>query len=319
MSTDARGIVFVDGVRRPAGGETISVFDRGFLYGDSVFEVIRTYGGRPFGVDEHVARLHRSAGKTAIDLPFAESTTRAEILRAIDDAGYAESYVRVMITRGSEGALGLDPDLAGAPTRVVIVAPLVLPPAAVYRDGVAVAVISTLRATDGTAAEGAKSSNYLANLLALREAKRRGAYEPLFVVARDAQPLDAAEILEGGTSNVFVVETDRSAPSSIPPRPTLVTPPLGRILGGITRAHVLSAAKAMGLSVREEPITLGRARAADEIFLTSSIREIVPVVRLLDEREHTIGSGRPGPVVRQIHRAFRAHVGAAHAAMPWES
>lgn len=301
------GFVLIDG----APETKISVYDRGFLYGDSVFEVIRTYAGKPFGLDEHVARLHRSAAKIAMELPWDEAFLNDEILRAVREAGYAESYIRVVVTRGV-GKLGLDPDLGGTPTRVIMIHPLTLPPLPVYRDGVAVSVIESVRATDGTTAEGAKSSNYLANLLALREAKQQGAYEPLFVVRRADQPLDEAEVLEGGTSNVFAVFTEGA-------RKILVTPPERRILGGITRKHVLEAAPTAGFEVRVEPISLARFCAAEELFLTSTVREMVSIVRVIRHgRAEVVGAGVPGPRTRELHRAFRERVGAAELPLPWE-
>ena len=305
MSAPTDGVVLIDGARVDAAHAVVSIYDRGFLYGDSVFEVIRTYGGAPFGLRDHVARLHASAGKLAIDPTWDQSALVTEIEGAVRDAGFSESYVRIVVTRGT-GPLGLDPDLARTPTRVVLVHPLALPAAPVYRDGVAVLVADAPRATDGTRAQGAKASNYLANLLALKEAKARGAYEPLFVDrgASGASP----EVLEGGTSNVFAIFDD-----------VLVTPPLGRILSGITRRYVLEAAPQVGLRVEESTLTLARLCAADEAFLTSTIREVVPIVRVLDgATTHAIGAGAPFPRVRELHRAFRRHVGAPSSPMPWE-
>jgi branched-chain amino acid aminotransferase len=292
-----KGTVLIDGARE--ADPRVSVYDRGFLYGDSVFEVIRTYGGKPFGLAEHVARLHRSAAKIAMNLPWTEQALLDEINGAVREANHPEAYIRVIVTRGV-GQLGLDPDLADVPTRVVMIHPLTLPPLPVYRDGVAVLIVSSQRATDGTAAEGAKSSNYLANLLALREAKKQGCYEPVFELE--------GLVLEGGTSNVFAVEGT-----------TLITPPERRILGGITRKHVLEAAPSIGLTVKSEPITLQRFRSADELFLTSTVREVVPIVRIVDASgTHPIGSGAPGATTRKIHEAFRRHVGAKTSPMPWE-
>lgn len=288
--------VWIDGRREE--DPRVSVYDRGFLYGDSVFEVIRTYGGKPFGLDEHVARLHRSAGKLAMELPWTERALLDEIERAVAEDAFDESYIRVIVTRGA-GTLGLDPELADRPMRVVMIHPLTLPKTEVYRDGVAVWIVDSMRATDGTAAEGAKSSNYLANLLALREAKKHSAYEPVFIDrARN-------EVLEGGTSNVFAVKNG-----------VLFTPPERRILEGITRKHVLAAAK---IEARIEPLSLEAFRSADELFLTSTIREVVPIVQIKDSSGSCpVGQGVPGPVTRAIHRAFRAHVGANTSSMPWE-
>jgi branched-chain amino acid aminotransferase len=304
LSIDS-GVVFVDGERRSPERAVVSVYDRGFLYGDSVFEVIRTYGGQPFGLAEHVERLHRSAAKLAIELPWTPAALIEELAAEVREAGFAESYVRVVVTRGA-GPLGLDTDLAERPTRVTLVHPLTLPPAQVYRDGIAVLVTSSARATDGTAAEGAKASNYLANLLALRAAKARGAYEPLFVEASGGS--GERLVLEGGSSNVFAVFGDR-----------LVTPPERRILSGVTRRYVLASAEAAGLRPEIADLPLSALLRADEACITSTVREIVPVVRVVDaEREHSIGSGAPGPAVRRLHHAFRAHVGVAVGRMPWE-
>jgi branched-chain amino acid aminotransferase len=300
------GVVFIDGERRTPERAVVSVYDRGFLYGDSVFEVVRTYGGKPFGLEDHVARLHASAHKLAMHLPWSEAALVAEILDAVRTAGFSESYVRVVVTRGS-GPLGLDLDLASSPMRVVLVHRLHLPARAVYADGVALYVVDAPRATDGTAAQGAKASNYLANLLALHEAKTHGAFEPLFV-ERDV-------VLEGGTSNVFAVKGS-----------DLFTPPLGRILGGITRKYVLEAAKSLGMRITVAPLALDALLCADEVFITSTIREVVPVVEVIVAADAAsdagnakrIGDGRPGPVTRALHRGFRSYVGAPSVTMPWE-
>ncbi len=303
MSSVPPGIVVVDGVRRAASEAVVSVYDRGFLYGDSVFEVVRTYGGVPFRLDDHITRLHASAAKLAITPTWTEAELHAEILAAVRDAGFAESYVRIVVTRGA-GPLGLDPELADTPLRVVLVHPLTLPAGGVYRDGVGVLVVTAPRATDGTSAQGAKASNYLANLLALRDAKKVGAYEPLFVELAGEETW----VLEGGTSNVFAVRGNE-----------LITPPLGRILGGITRHYLLEAAPAAGLTVRVAPMTLAELLSADEVLISSTVREVVPVVRVVvGDSTHPIGSGSVGPRVRAIHRAFRAHVGAPTSPMPWE-
>jgi branched-chain amino acid aminotransferase len=292
------GVVFIDGERRTPERAVVSVYDRGFLYGDSVFEVVRTYGGKPFGLDDHVARLHASAQKLAMHLPWSERALVDEVLGAVKIAAFPESYVRVVVTRGT-GPLGLDPDLASTPMRVVLVHPLHLPARTVYADGVALYVVDAPRATDGTAAQGAKASNYLANLLALHDAKSHGAFEPLFI--------EGDKVLEGGTSNVFAVKQN-----------DLFTPPLGRILGGITRKYVIEAAKAQGMNVVVAPLSVDALLAADEVFITSTVREVVPVTAVIvgaDTRR--IGDGRPGVCTRALHRGFRSHVGAPADPMPW--
>ncbi len=298
MGDGGRGrAVSIDGAVAPPGEEKVSVYDRGFLYGDAVFEVIRVYGGRPFALGEHLGRLRLSAERVAIELPCGDEELEGEIERTVAAAGGGESYVRVMVTRGS-GPLSLDPSSARSPLRVILVEPVAAPPRTAYANGIALASMQALRAVDGTAAAGAKVTNYLSNLLALRDAKARGAAEALVV---DGE----GNVVEGATSNVFAVVGG-----------ALVTPPVSAgILAGITRRHVLAAARASGMLVEEARLPLTTLYAADEAFITSSIREVLPVVRV-DDR--AIGAKRPGPVARRLHRALREAAGVGDRPMPWE-
>jgi branched-chain amino acid aminotransferase len=279
--------VMIDGELRPPAGWHVSVFDRGFLYGDSVFETLRTYRGVPFELGVHMDRLARSAALVFIDLPVPRATLETEVLAALRAGQNPESYVRVMVTRG-QGAMGLDPALAERPTRVIIVQPLTPPPERLYSEGVAAITYRTQRHVDATSAVGAKVGNYLVSVLAMREASRVGAVEALIVDARGA-------VLEGGTSNVFLVEKGR-----------LITPDVSAgILAGVTRAHLLEVAHTLGVAVELRSPSIGDAYAADELFISSSIRELMPVVRL-DDR--VIGSGKPGPVFARLLAAFRERV-----------
>ncbi|WP_437297326.1 aminotransferase class IV [Sorangium sp. So ce426] len=323
-------LVSIDGVIHRPEEARVSVYDRGFLYGDSVFETIRTYGGEPFALEEHLARLERSAERIAIALPIPRDELGREVvalLRAATAAGSAgatagaqgsasaagsaaplESTIRVMLTRGS-GPLGLDPSHAGAPLRVILVEPLKPLPGGLYRGGIAVVTIRTQRA--GDAAPGAKVSNYLESLLALREARAAGAHEALIL-----DP--SGHVVEGTTSNVFLVERRPAAHEGAEdPGHLLITPPKeAGILVGITRAHVMHVAGELGMPVCCEPVTMARLLAAEEVFITSSLREIVPVVRV---DAHTIGAGVPGPKTRALHAAFRRRVGAGAMPLPWET
>ena len=276
----------------------VSVFDRGFLYGDSVFETLRTYGGRPFALAQHVDRLAQSARKVFIDLPVDAATLCAEIAAACQQAlrpelgdeppapaPPAELYIRLMVTRGV-GALGLDPGLATDPLRVLIVTRLSPPPPEVYEQGISVVTYRVMRLADHTEATGAKLGNYLVAVLATRKAAA--------ALAKEALIVDGAErVLEGATSNVFWVEGDE-----------LRTPgPDAGILDGITRQHVLQVAALLGKKVRLETPTLSQILAAREVFISSSVRELVPVVAVDGQR---IGSGTPGPITLELLAAFRA-------------
>jgi branched-chain amino acid aminotransferase len=277
-------LVMIDGELRSAEHASISVFDRGFLYGDSVFETLRTYGGKPFAVEEHLGRLQRSADLVAIELPVSRAVIREEIERAILAAGNRESYVRVMITRGT-GELGLDPGLAHHPLRVIIVAPLEPPRPEAYARGIAAITFRTQRATDETEAVGAKVGNYLVAVLAMRAARAAGADEALIVDASGC-------IVEGATSNVFIVREGR-----------VVTPPEDAgILPGITRAHLIRVCGEQGIPVDFRALPAAEVQAADEIFVSSSIRELLPVVRLDGQ---PIAGGIPGPLTQGLHREFR--------------
>jgi branched-chain amino acid aminotransferase len=230
-----------------------------------------------------------------IDMPVSPADFAMEVRLAVRAARNPESYARAMLTRGS-GPVGLDPALAGAPLRVILVEPLSLPPASAYRDGVKVITVRTARPADS--AHGAKVGNYLASLLALQQAKAAGAHEALILDA-------AGHVVEGTTSNVFVARGGE-----------LVTPPDDAgILPGITRAHLLDVARETGRAVTFARLTPADLAAADEVFITSSLREIIPVVFVDD---HRIASGRPGPVTRALHAAFRTRVGLGAEPMPWE-
>jgi branched-chain amino acid aminotransferase len=290
-------IVSIDGETLAPEAAKVSVFDRGFLFGDSVFEVLRTYSGGPFALEEHLARLERSAGRVGIRMPVDRVTLRREVLDALSAAGGGESYVRIVITRGS-GPLSLDPDTATAPLRVILVESVKGPSREAYVRGIEAATVATRRAVDETPAAGAKVGNYLANLLAIREAKSRGAQEALII---DTE----GHVVEGASSNVFAVAGG-----------ALVTPPESAgILAGITRAHLIAEARRRGFALTERPLDPEELYGADEVFITSSIREVLPVVRV-DGR--TIGGGVPGPVTRSMHRAFRELVGLGGQPMPWE-
>jgi branched-chain amino acid aminotransferase len=279
-------LVALDGRILPAAEASVSVFDRGFLYGDSVFEVFRTYGGVPFGFAEHMARLGRSAERALIPLPCSLEQFSSEVEQTIAATGNAETYVRVVLTRGVGSALGLSPSLGQKPLRVVMAMELPPMPAAMYEQGIGVISYRTERIADHTSASGAKLSNYLISVLATHEAEKAGASEAI-IVDRSGQ------VVEGSTSNVFVFQGG-----------VLVTPPESSgILMGITRQKVLEIARARHVAVEERAFGVETLESADEAFITSSIREVAPVVRIDGK---SAGGGRPGPRTLELLEALRA-------------
>ena len=283
--------VVMNGVVVDPAEAKISVFDRGFLYGDSVYEVVRTYAGRPFALDEHLRRLERSAERIGMELPVSIETLVEEVEAALAAAANAESYLRIVVTRGA-GEMGLDPSLAEDPVRLVIVRALVTHDARLYVAGAKVALVLPFRApTEPTPAGNPKTGNYLLNVLAVAEAKRRGAHEALLV---DRE----GHVLEGASSNVFVVKAGG-----------IVTPPLIEgILEGITRHHVLALARDLGIETRQATLVPADLLAADEVFITSTIREVVPVT---DVDGAQIAGGQPGPVTRRLMANFHTRVSGA--------
>ncbi|GEJ56267.1 aminotransferase class IV [Anaeromyxobacter diazotrophicus] len=291
-------VVNLDGKLVPPAKATISVFDRGFLYGDSVYEVVRTYRRRPFELDAHLARLARSAGRLGLEPAWDAPRTRRELLATLAAVppeadpdpeaapwNQGQLSLRVIMTRGA-GELGLDPALAVEPRALVIASPLRAPPLAAYRAGVGCRIVGVRHEAPGAVDPGAKTGAHLANVLAVREARASGAHEALLLGA-------GGQVTEGASSNVFAVRAG-----------ALVTPPLGAgILAGVTRALVLELAREAGLPAREAPLLPADLAGAEELFLTSTAREILPVTSL-DGRP--AGGGRVGPVTTRLGALFRA-------------
>jgi branched-chain amino acid aminotransferase len=279
-------IVMIDGRLVEPAEARIDVWDRGFLYGDSVFETLRTYGQKPFRLQAHLARLERSAALVRLQLPVPSEQLARELNEAVAAQPEGESLVRLMVTRGVGRELGLDPVLALHPTRVVFVVSLRPPPLLHYEQGVVVVTYRTERPSDHTAASGAKIGNYLVAVLAAERARAAGAVEALV--------LDRADnVVEGTTSNVFAVVSG-----------ALVTPPVSAgILAGITRELILELARDLRFEIREQVLSLEELYGAEEVFISSSVREMLPVVRVDDT---LIGTGAPGPVTRALLQAYRA-------------
>jgi branched-chain amino acid aminotransferase len=277
-------MVNVDGRLAGERDAVVSVFDHGFLFGEGVYEVMRTYRQQPFLYEPHMRRLRASADRIALPIPTTDAEIRERITTTIAAAQLpAEAYVRLLVTRGV-GEIGYDPAGCPVPTIVVIVKPHVELPREAYSDGVKIALVSVVRNHPESINPLIKSNNLLNNALAIQEALKRGAAEALMKNHR-------GELAECAMSNIFLV-TDGA----------VRTPPItAGLLAGVTRAFVLELAAKTGIRALEETLREEDVATADEMFFTSTTREIVPVVRVDD---HVVGGGKPGPVTQRLRAAF---------------
>ncbi|HKE61648.1 MAG TPA: D-amino acid aminotransferase, partial [Nitrospira sp.] len=267
---------------------TVSVFDHGFLYGDGVYETIRSYGEKIFMRDQHLARLNRSAEAIGLTIPnrdwpslLHESMKRNEVGNDQVDA-----YIRITISRGT-GDIGLDPALCPNPTIVVITKPLKTPPSERYREGVSLIVAKTRRNLPDALDPQIKATNFLNNIQAKREAIAAGAFDSVLLNWE-------SHVTECTVSNVFFVQAGR-----------LCTPSLDcGILDGITRGVILTLARENRITVSEGRFGVEALRQAEECFLSNTTMEVMPVTRL-DGRH--IRDGKPGPLTRQLHQIFVTH------------
>jgi branched-chain amino acid aminotransferase len=267
---------------------SISIFDHGFLYGEGVYETLRTYNGQPFLFERHMRRLRRSADMLALSVPLndlqIDARFRETMAAAGLPAGSREAYIRILVTRGI-GELTYDPAATPVPSVVVIVKPHVDPPRDVFERGVTVSLVPIVRNHPGTVNPLIKSNNLLNNALAMQEAFRRGGYEGIM---RNYK----GELAECTQSNLFIVKNGEA-----------LTPPVDAgLLPGITREFLFEVGADVGIPVREAILRDADLFGADEVFLTSTTREAVPIVQV-DDR--TIGSGTPGPVTRALLEGFR--------------
>jgi branched-chain amino acid aminotransferase len=238
---------------------------------------MRTSGGHVVDLEPHQDRLGRSAAGLALDAPNAPAL-RDAIGATLAAAGNAESYLRVIVTRGA-GEIGLDVALACDPITMVIVRPLVTPAAELYAQGVPIATVGVQRTSSKAVDPSVKSGNYLNNIMALAEARRAGAYEAVMCDA-------AGRVAEGSSSNLFVVRGD-----------AITTPPVSvGLLAGITRGRVMELARGASIAVGEGTLVPDQVRTADEVFLTSSIRGVLPVAQVDGQR---VGAA-PGPITQRV-------------------
>ncbi len=277
--------VNVNGVVTSGDRAVVSVFDHGFLYGDGVYETLRTYNRRPFLPDRHLARLRASAARLSLEVPPADAELESRMhdtMRGVHPRG--EVILRMLVTRGV-GDLGYDPAVCRTPTVVIIARPHRESPDWVQRDGVRLVVASILRNHPRSVDPVIKSNNLLNNVLAMQEAVCDGAYEALLLNHR-------GELAECSQSNVFVVRDG-----------AVLTPPLDAgLLEGVTRNLLFEVGADLGVPVRDAVLRPSDLPRVDEMFITGTTREVVPVVGV---GAQTIGSGAPGPVTRRLLARLR--------------
>jgi branched-chain amino acid aminotransferase len=263
----------------------VSVFDHGLLYGDGVFEGIRAYNGRVFMLDEHIDRLYRSAQAISLTIPMTRKQMAKAVVISCKANKIANGYIRLIVTRGV-GTLGLNPYTCETPQVIIIAGGIQLYPAKVYETGMSVVTVGTMRNQTEATNPRIKSLNYLNNVLAKIEAINAGVMECVMLNPQ-------GYVAEASGDNIFIVRGD-----------TLITPPSWcGSLEGITRAVVMKLAPEHGYQVKEDVLTRYDLYTADEMFLTGTAAEIISVVNM-DRR--IIGTGKPGPVTRELARHFHA-------------
>jgi branched-chain amino acid aminotransferase len=282
-------VVYVNGTISPADRASVPVFDHGFLYGEGVYETLRTYRREPFLFDRHMRRLRRSAEMLAIQVPGDDSSLLAKVRQTMAQlAEPGEAYIRILVTRGV-GELSYNPAACPTPTLVIIVKPLPGQPARSFTEGIRIALVGVRRNHPQALNPLIKSNNLINNALAMQEAITRQGEEALMLN-------QAGEIAECAQSNFFLVQGGR-----------VLTPPLtAGLLPGVTREFVIGLARELGIDAAEAGLTPDDLRTADEAFITGTTREITPVVAV-DELK--IGSGTPGPVTQRLIEAFGKKVG----------
>lgn len=275
--------IYMNGKLVPEKAAKVSVFDHGLLYGDGVFEGIRSYNGRVFMLDEHIVRLFRSAKAIDLKIPMTQAGVAKAVVRTCKANRVMNGYIRLVVTRGV-GSLGLNPYTCATPQIIIIAGSIQLYPKKLYDEGLSIVTVGTIRNHTESVNPQIKSLNYLNNILAKIEAINSGCMEAVMLNPQGF-------VAEATGDNIFVIRGN-----------TLLTPPTWcGTLEGITRNVVMKLAAEAGMDVREDVMTRYELYTADEVFLTGTAAEVIPVVKI-DRR--SIGSGTPGPVTRQLAKTF---------------
>ncbi len=279
--------IFINDRLVPEAEARISVFDHGLLYGDGVFEGLRSYAGRVFRLDAHLDRLWASARAICLEIPLAKEALAKAVIDTLAANGLEDGYIRLIVTRGA-GTLGLDPNRCSNPQVIIIADTISLYPQEFYDHGLRIVTAATQRIQPAALSPRIKSLNYLNNIMAKLEGLRAGCVEALMLNHK-------GEVAECTGDNVFVVRSGR----------LLTPPPDAGILEGITRNAVMELAHAAGIDCREATLTRHDLYTADECFLTGTAAEVIPVV---DIDGRAIGSGVPGPVTSRLKDDFHVLV-----------
>jgi len=277
-------LIYIDGKFYPESEAKISVFDHGFLYGDGVFEGIRSYNGVVFKLKEHIDRLYNSAKAIMLDIPMTKDEMIEAVLETLRKNGLKDAYIRLVVTRG-KGDLGLDPRKCPKPSVIIIAVPLLqLYDEKVRERGMSMIVSWVRRDSVDATTHEIKSLNYLNSILAKIEANNAGADEAIILDPNGF-------ICEATGENIFIVKDGK-----------LFTPPsTSGALPGITASVIKEIAQKLGYQVIEKGITVAELYNADEAFLTGTAAEVMPI-REVNKRQ--IGEGKMGPVTRQILEKF---------------
>lgn len=276
--------IYIDGKYYSKDDAKISVFDHGLLYGDGVFEGIRMYNGRIFRLEDHLDRLYDSARTIDLCVPMTKEEMAEAMKETIRRNNLKNGYIRPIVTRGI-GDLGLCPTKCPKPTVIIIAIEWGAMYGDLYEKGLRAVTVSVRRNPACALPPNVKSLNYLNNILAKIEANCKGGDEAIMFDM-------AGHISEGSGDNIFIVKNG-----------IIYTPPTLNNLKGITRLVVLELAEQLGLTLNESNIGYFDLYTADEVFVTGTAAEVAPIV-YIDGRN--IGSGKPGPVTRQLMAAFRA-------------
>jgi branched-chain amino acid aminotransferase len=276
-------IVFMNDRLVPEEDARVSVFDHGLLYGDGVFEGLRSYAGKVFRLDAHLDRLWASALAICLEIPLTKQAVAKAVVDTLAANGLSDGYIRLVVTRGA-GSLGLDPNRTKNPQVIVIADTISLYPREFYEKGLAIVTAATQRVQSAALSPRIKSLNYLNNIMAKLEGLRAGCVEALMLNHK-------GEVAECTGDNVFVVRSGV----------LLTPPPDAGILEGITRNAVMEIARGSGIDCREATLTRHDLYTADECFLTGTAAEVIPVVDIDGRR---IGAGVPGPITARLTTEF---------------